>query len=182
MSNDVPQVTAVPQQQVETQTQSSTETVHAQTVAQEEIVPDNVYTLSSGYRVLIKDGILDSLTQAIITQTFSKTSMDEDTGELVSADTDGDRIKLASALYNYHSALLSAVDTNFDRVVQLYDDLPSDSRWLASLRQNAIVAELHPGITFTKPEDKEFLFLRYVAFVSEDDWALLSNKVLGQNN
>ena len=151
--------------------------VVAETVPVAEVVPSNVYKLSSGHRVKIESDMLDSISQMTITHTFSKTNMDNE-GKLVDDGDNNSRIGLALAMFNYNSSLLSAVNGQFERVVTLYDGLPKAKGWKQWMKTNPMVAESHPHLDLSSPEDQEFLFLRYFAFASEEDWKLLSDKLL----
>jgi hypothetical protein len=127
-----------------------------------------IRTLSSGVKV--KFGMLPaSIKQKVTVTIFENTKLKN--GQIVVNNDSNDQLKLAAKVMEYHDALISWG-------VELVGDIDTyvangvvDKRWEKRLQQSGIAS-------IADDLDREFAFLRYIAFASEDDWALLGEMLM----
>lgn len=168
MLQPVVQETVVPQDEVRVQVVESSE---VDTKAQQP-VDESVVQLSTG--VLVRFHTIPStIAQEIVTSIFEDTQLTSD-GRIRENLSQSEQLALASSMMDLNSALISAGG------VELVSELPKDNSWLDALSLNPVIARKHPRIDFNRPNHIKFLFLRYEAFDSEDDWAMLSQNTIGQ--
>ena len=140
--------------------------------APEAPVDPSVIELSTGVLVRFND-IPNTIAQEIVTSIFEDTQLKAD-GTIRENLSQTEQLALASAMMDLNSALISAGG------VELVSDLPNSEDWLDKHLLNPVVMRKHPRLDLTKHTHIVFLYLRYEAFNTEEDWALLSQNTIGQ--
>lgn len=158
----------------EVTTEVEKETVEVKAV-QEEPLPDNVVTLSSGIKVQFHGKLPSGIAQQIVVTTFSDANLQED-GTVNDDLTSIEQLKLAKKMFNYNHTIIS-FGTMYD-LLNLYDKLPRNSKWMRALALNPMIIEAHPKLDLTEQTDIEFVYLCYFVFRNQEDWDLLSNQLL----
>lgn len=133
-------------------------------------IDTRVRTLSSGVKV--RFGMLPaSIKQKVTVAIFENTKLKN--GQIVVNSDSNDQLKLAAKVMEYHDALISWG-------VELVDDIDYyvnagvvDKRWEKRLVQSGI-AKIEDDL------DREFAFLRYIAFADEADWTLLGEMLMSE--
>lgn len=135
-----------------------------------------LYTaLSSGVKVQFKL-LPQSISQEIMVDVFQNTKLDAK-GNILESKSQTDNIALAGRVLEYHSKLISFACSLYGDISD-YIDLPTVGKnWLRKLvRGKMIDTDLYD---LEDIDDLEFIFMRYYAFVNEDDWRILSERALG---
>lgn len=138
-------------------------------------IPEDAAQLSSGVWVVF-NRLNRSISTDLTIKTFNNVNLDKK-GNLVTDNLNTkDQMNMAKSISEYHSTLImqgvELVGTVDDYREQM--DLPDN--WVKKLFRTGLVNEKYFDVT--DEDDVEFLFLRYYAFQSEDDWALLSQRTL----
>lgn len=162
MTQNFQPVNAMPNQSQYVQEVAIVEPVNTQQV------DTRIRTLSSGVKV--RFGMLPaSIKQKVTVAIFENTKMKN--GQIVVNNDSNDQLKLAAKVMEYHDALIS---WGVELVGDIDDYVAAgivDKRWEKRLAQSGIA-------TIEDELDREFAFLRYIAFASETDWTLLGEMLM----
>lgn len=142
-----------------------------------EVVPDNVFTLSSGVKVQFVKPLSPFTAQQIVILSFNNINVDAQ-GRVKDNMTSQEQLATAKKMYDFNSALI--INGLAEGALKIYGGLPKDNRWLMIMKINPAIASNHPFIDFDEPLHLEFLYLFYTGFINEEDYGLLSKYLLGQ--
>lgn len=146
-------------------------------VVDEQPVPDNVVTLSSGVRVQFLGTLPAHLAQQVVVSTFQNANLDAN-GNVRNNMSSIEQLKLAKRIFEYNQAILSFAIA--EDLIRLYDGLPTDMGWLKPLTINPLIRTENPHIDFNDPTHQTFLYLMYRAFANEKDLEYISEKLLAK--
>jgi hypothetical protein len=149
--------------------------VPAKSKAVEEVVPDNVFTLSSGIRVQFVKPLPQSIRQALVISSFNDMNLDS-TGRVRDNLSSTEQLGVAKKMYDFNGALI--VNGLMSGSLKLYDGLPAGDDWLDQFLINPLIQTMHPFINFEKKLHREFLYLFHNGFLVEEDFTLLSSHLL----
>ena len=139
-------------------------------------------TLSTGIEVKF-NRLSASEAQDLIVAMVEKVTITED-GEVVTDDMSmDDQIDFAKMVTDAHDRILIAGMLDEDNPpVELVSKLPRDNGWLKILFMRKDVREKLSPFTYEDAiKDKKiktFVYLRYMAFKSQEDWELITTKTL----
>lgn len=128
------------------------------------------HTLSTGVKVVFNK-LSRQKSQELVVATFKASKLDKK-GNLTGEDA-SQNLKTADNLLQYHNTLIA---NGVTLVGKIEDYSQIDSKWLKKLQRSNFVNIAN--FDLTDEDDVVFLFLRYEAFVTEEDWKLLSEQVL----
>lgn len=170
VTNDV----AVPAAAADTAVAAAPAAVEEVVEEVEEVLPADVITLSSGVRVRINPVPQRFLTEGMIS-IFKEAKLDSE-GNIITDDNISNQLKLADNIQHHHATLLSFG-------VELYGSISDylgtavPTNWLNMLKRSGLDLS---DFDLNDSSDREYLFLKNFAFVSDGDWALLNEKAVGQ--
>ncbi len=134
------------------------------------------YTLSTGIKVNFSR-LPPNINQDVVLATFGGMKFDKE-GKLKDTSDTTENIKTATKVMKYHSTLITWGVELVGTISEYVEQGFVPKKWLKLLQQSEIL-DLSK-YDFDDEDDIKFLFLRYYAFKSQDDWALLSSQVVGE--
>lgn len=143
---------------------------------------ETIVTLSTGTQVKFNK-MPAGEAQDLVIELMEKISLTE-TGEIITTDmTLEDQVEFAQVVQTAHDKILIAGMLSPDNPpVALVSKLPTNDMWLKVLLMRKDVREKLSAFTveqITKDKTiKTFLFLRYMAFKTQEDWELITTKTL----
>ena len=142
---------------------------------EEEVIPDNVVTLSTGIRVQFLRPLPQSIRQVLVISSFNDMNLDS-AGRVKDNLTSAEQLGVAKKMYDFNGAIL--INGLMTGSIKIYDGLPKDGKWLAPFKINPMIKAQHPDLDFNEPLHLEFLYLFYNAFLDAEDYEILSQKML----
>lgn len=143
---------------------------------------ENIVTLSSGVEVKF-NRLPPNDAQDLVVAMIEKVTLTED-GEVITDDmTMDDQIDFAKMVSDAHDRILIAgMLTDENPPVELVSKLPKDNNWLKVLFMRPDVKnKLSPFTYDDAVKDKKiktFVYLRYMAFKSQEDWEKITTQTL----
>lgn len=145
------------------------------TKEKDEVVPENVVTLTSGVRVQFLKRLSPFVAQQIVISSFNDINLDS-SGRVRDNMSSQEQLATAKKMYDFNAALL--INGLLEGAMDVYGEMPKDTRWLAAAKINPLIKSTHPFIDFNDSLHMKFIYLFYHGFVHEDDYQILSEKLL----
>lgn len=137
-------------------------------------LPDNQYKLSSGVIVeIVVDAVASSeVIKNLMLNVFKVVKLEKN-GTIKEG---GDSIEKADKIIQLQDTLLSNFVTLVGSISEYMTSIPTiDKSWLKKLRRSNL---LIGNLDLDDEDDVNYLFLKYVAFASPEDWQLLMEKTI----
>ena len=137
-------------------------------------LPDNQYKLSSGVIVeIVVDAVASSeVIKNLMLNVFKVVKLEKN-GTIKEG---GDSIEKADKIIQLQDTLLSNFVTLVGSIQNYMTSIPTiDKSWLKKLRRSNL---LIGNLDLDDEDDVNYLFLKYVAFSSPEDWQLLMEKTI----
>ncbi len=174
--------------QTETVAQAPQSTVHPQaqpieqvqaTPVNEELlsktIPEDAEQLSSGVYVIF-NRLNRSISTDLTIKTFNNVNLDKKGNLVTDSLSTKDQMNMAKSISDYHSTLIMQGVELVGEIEDYAEKLELPANWTKKLFRTGLVNEKYYDVS--DEDDVKFLFLRYYAFQSEDDWSLLSQRTL----
>lgn len=142
-----------------------------------DVEPQDVVTLSTGIKVKFVKPLPSNISQNIIVSSFANANIGAD-GRVRDGMSSDEQLKIAKRLFDYNAALIITGLSN--GCLQVYGELPPEAGWLSMAKLNPVIVNNHPSLDFNDKMHKEFVFLFYFGFATEEDFELLSAKLLNR--
>lgn len=143
----------------------------AQNFVEEADTADGIFTLSSGVKVRFNQ-LPASMSQEVFTKLLRNTKINKD-GTIAESNDPQKNLELLDKMSSYYATLIAFGVTMVGIPSDYYGVI--DSKWLKKLKRAGYDLS---DYDLEDEDDVEFLFLRYQGFASQEDWTLLSEKVL----
>lgn len=155
--------------------QTQVEPVQVNPTVPARFIPEEAVQLSSGVYVIFNK-LNRSISTDLTIKTFNNVNLDKK-GKLVSDNlSTKEQMNMAKSISDYHSTLIMQGVQLWGEVEDYKEEFDLPSNWLRMLFRTGLINDKY--YDENDPDDVKFLFLRYYAFQSEDDWATLSQNTL----
>lgn len=141
-----------------------------------EVLPDNVTVLSSGVAVVINEDGADELSRDMILKIFQAVKIDGK-GNVIQTESVSDNIKAASSIQLLQDSLLGNFVTLYRTISEEVELGNVPANWKTKLRRTPILTVEYD---FNDPDDVTFMFLKFFAFKTPEDWAILTERTFSK--
>jgi len=142
----------------------------------EQTLPSGVYKLSNGVLIRIDQAELatSEVAKNLMIGVFKTIKLDKN-GQI--KDT-SDPVKSADSIIQLQDTLLSNFVTLYRTIEEeLNNNSLLDKKWFNKLKRSPMLTQ---NLDLEDEDDINYLFLKYVAFSTQEDWALLIEKTIGK--
>lgn len=136
---------------------------------------DNIYTLSSGVKVIFSR-IPESIATDVMVHSFSELKFDNK-GNLKDTNRLDEQLNAAAKIQSYHNKLIAYGVTLVGNIDDYTNNPEIGTKWLSKLKRAEVDLSRYD---LNDEDDLQFIFLRHYAFKNATDFEALSKNTLGQ--